>query len=250
VVLRHSVELSLNTFFAALSWAKCGEPHLIFAGGERYIPPSAQATVNGEAYEELSNLGLVNGNMLTEDFEHTLHVLNNADHEYFAFTRAGDNSHNLLTAISGKFAVTAGHYRECVWIEPSLRENPAESLITNLPDFPAAQFTAFSLTQKEWHDLHADQNPDQNRYSPTPVPTRAARKLQAFTQQDCHGLAEIHSSHRKSNGGKEHATNSLAYLDTDAGRVGIQTTGRENNKYINVFPGEPRQLMNRLTGTR
>jgi len=228
-----------------MRWAQCGDLHAIFTGGEVYLPPAARENFNHEAYEELANLGLIQGNVLTEEFEHTLQVLGKPDIEYFAFTRSQDETHDVLTAISGKFAVLARRYGHRVWIEPVWLENPAESLIRALPEFPAAHFTSFSLAQSEWRALHAAPDP----YRADPVPTRMARKLQEIFQQPCHGVAEIGCVRIKSTVDNSRSQDSLVYLDTESGRVGIHISSGKDSKYLTVFPGEPGQLLSRMTGS-
>ena len=243
MVLRRQVELTLNTLLTAMKQAGCGEPHPIFAGGLRYVPPSAAAGVNRAAFEELSEFGFTEGNKLTSDFEDVLHILGQPRTEYFAYARDTSEQYGVLVAVRGRTGVTAVCQGERVWLQETGEDHPG-AVVANLPACEPARFTPFSLPQEEFTREEFD-----DVYESSPARSREARELDEVFQQPYYGLGEFHAA-RRANGTRVEAHDTLTYLDLDAGRVAIGMTGQRGNKYITVLPGEPRSLAQRLGSLR
>ncbi|MEU5257558.1 ESX secretion-associated protein EspG [Amycolatopsis sp. NPDC021455] len=241
------VELSLDTLLTAMRQVGCGEPHQIFAGGLRYIPPSSINHVNREAFEELSQYSLTQGNRFTPEFEEVLHLLDRPATEYFAYARDMDEQIGVLVAVRGRFAVTALCQGERVWLKTVSPDNdPVDALVANLPEYAAAQFTPFSIPQNEFrreeeaHDL----------YDTGPTRSREAQQLDEIFGQPYFGVGQFYAAKRSNGGPRTLTRDSLSYLDVEAGRVAVLLSGAPGNRYITVLPGEPGLLGQKVASLR
>lgn len=242
-MLRQKVELTLNTLLTALRQIGGGDPHPVFAGGLRYVPPSSMAGVNRAAFEELSEFGFTQGNGFVSDFEDVLYILDRPQTEYFAYVRAKTEQYGVLVAVRGRSAVTAVCQGERVWLQEAGEDQPG-ALVAHLPDFQPARFKPFSLSQEEFNREEVD-----DLYESSPARSREARELDEVFQQPYYGLGELHAA-KRAGGTRTETQDTLTYLDIDAGRVAIAMTGRPGNKYISVGPGEPGSLAQRLGSLR
>jgi hypothetical protein len=246
VVLKQ-VEFSLNTLLTAMRQVGCGEPHQVFAGGLRYIPPSAANQVNRESFEELSQFGFTQGNGFTSEFEDVLHLLDRPATEYFAYARDMDEQIGVLVAVEGRYAVTAVCQGERVWLKTVGRDNsPVDALVANLPQYAPANFTPFSLPQSDFQQ--AEEVDD--LYDNGPARSLEARRLDEIFGQPYFGVGQFYAAKRANGGPRTLARDSLNYLDVDAGRVAIELSGAPGNRYITVLPGEPGLLGQKVAALR
>ncbi|WP_245959668.1 ESX secretion-associated protein EspG [Prauserella flavalba] len=216
-------ELPLHTLLTAMTWAGCGEPHAIFSGGVRYVPPAAARQVDREAFERLTEQGLTVGKALDPDFEDVLHVLDRPHTEYFAHIRSGDTQYGVLVAIRGRSAVLARHRDRTVHLR--------------------------SLGDRDYPTVLAGQLP---RYRPAPVETFSLPKgdLDGLARllDNPRGMGFLHVARRAGGGERVEAPAPVGYLDSDTGRLGF--THAEGGGHLTVFAGEPGQLAARLTAVR
>jgi ESX secretion-associated protein EspG len=246
VVLKQ-VEISLNTLLTAMRQVGCGEPHQVFAGGLRYIPPSSTSQVNREAFEELSQYGLTQGNVFTPGFEEVLHLLDRPTTEYFAYARDMDEQFGVLVAVQGRFAVTALCQDERVWLKTvSPDSSPVDALVANLPQYVPARFTPFSLPQDEFR---REEEVD-DLYDTGPTRSRVAQQLDEIFDQPYYGVGQFYAAKRVNGGPRTLTQDSLSYLDVDAGRVAVELSGTPGNRYITVLPGEPGLLGQKVAALR
>ncbi|GAB3479726.1 ESX secretion-associated protein EspG [Amycolatopsis cihanbeyliensis] len=240
MAVRHLLELSLDTVLTAMARAGCGRPHVVFAGGAHYISPEAKGEVEAEALDELDALGVIRGTELTEDFADTLHLLDRPDTEYYAFLRTGDVQYTALVAARGRAAVVAAHRDGRVWLAPAEDNDLTTTLAAQLPEFPPADFTPFSVRQEEFTRLeHAD------AYERS----RDASTMAALLEPPHYGLGYLHVA-RHAGGKREEAESTLSYLDAEAGRIGIELSGPPGNRYLNLFPGDAGRLAGKVASVR
>ncbi|MFC4082867.1 ESX secretion-associated protein EspG [Amycolatopsis samaneae] len=230
----------------AMRNAGCGDPPQIFAGGLRYIPPSAANQVNREALEELGQFGFARGDRLTGEFEDILHTIDRPESEYFAVARDMDEQIGILVAVAGGVTVTALCSGERVWLkEVTDRQQPPEVLVANLPEYAPARFPAFSLPQDEFRADGGD-----GRYERSEDRTRTARMLDDVFNQPYYGLGQFTVAKRTRGGQREVARDQLSYIDIDSGRVVMELSGAPGNRYITVLPGEPGLLAQKIASLR
>ncbi|MEU0530331.1 ESX secretion-associated protein EspG [Amycolatopsis tolypomycina] len=246
-MVHKQVELSLNTLLTAMRQAGCGEPHQIFAGGLRYIPPSSVKQVNRAAFEELSQYGFTQGDRFTSEFEEILHLLDRPATEYFAYARDMKEQIGVLVAVQGRFAVTALCQGDRVCLKTvSPDNNPVDALIANLPPYAPARFTPLSIPQEEFRRKEdAD-----DIFDSDPARSRDARQLDEIFGQPHYGLGEFYAARRSPGGSRTMARDSMSYLDVEAGRVAMTLTGSPGNRYITVLPGEPGLLAQQVAALR
>ncbi|MGW4057326.1 ESX secretion-associated protein EspG [Amycolatopsis sp. NPDC004747] len=241
------VELSLDTLLTAMRQAGCGDPHQIFAGGLRYIPPSSANQVDREAFEELSQYGFTQGRGFTPGFEEVLELLDRPPTEYFAYARNMDEQFGVLVAVRGQFAVTVLCQGERVWLKTvSPDRSPVDALVANLPRCAPADLTPFSLPQDEFR--HEEEGSD--IYDDAPARSRAARQLDEIFGQPYFGVGQFYAAKRENGGARTLTQDSLGYLDLETGRVAIHLSGTPGNRYLTVLPGEPGLLGQKLAALR
>ncbi|WP_216210646.1 ESX secretion-associated protein EspG [Amycolatopsis aidingensis] len=240
MAVRHLLELSLDTLLSAMAQTGCGRPHVVFAGGAHYISPEIRAEVDREILDELGSLGLVRGRELTGDFEDTLHLLDRPDTEYYTFIRTGDVQYTALVAAKGRDAVAAAHRDGTVWLGPAEDNDLTGTLAAQLPDFPPAEFTPFSVRQEEFAALERADAYERSR---------DASAMAALLEPPHYGLGYLHVA-RRAAGGREEASATLSYLDAEAGRIGIELSGPPGNQYLNLFPGDADRLAGKIASIR
>ncbi|AXB46702.1 ESX secretion-associated protein EspG [Amycolatopsis albispora] len=242
MVIGHRTEISLNTLLTAMRWTGYDHPHLVFAGGERYIPPSASTGLEKAAMDELRDLGFAAGNRLTGDFEDTLHLLNRPPIEYFAHVRTRDESYEILVAGHDRTAVVAVHQDERVWLKPYRGKDAATLLVDHLPSFPAASFTPFTVPRHEMAEANGVQGIYDEKRSRSPE----AKELDEIFSVPHYGSGLLHAARRDYRGDRHQAPSGLSYLDLDAGRVGLASGGPRGNEHIVVLPGDRSRLSEKV----
>lgn len=223
-----NAEFSLNTLLTAMRTTGCGDPHPVLAGGLRYIPPSAKAAVNREAFEELSPYGFTQGDGFTPEFEEILRLIDNPARELFAYARDTTGQIGVLVASKGRTTVSLvcrGDRVELEGVSPDV--HPADALVAKLPACAPASIKPFSLPQEDFKDTQETSD----IFDDAPARSREAQELDALFQQPYYGVGQLYADDK-----------TLNYLDLDAGRVGFALA----DGYISVLPGEPRQLSGKL----
>lgn len=245
MVLARPVEITLDTLLTAFRHAGCGDPHLIFAGGLRYIPPSSRNGEDRAAFEELGGLGFTEGKRLTSDFEDVLHILDRPNTEYYATVRTETEQYSALVAVRGRAAVTAICEGDRVWLKSVRTADRAAALVLNLPEYPPARFAPFSLPQDDFK-LGAGSD----LYDEPESRSREARRLDEVFEQPYFGVGFFAAAKRPDGGKRVEATDGLTYLDLEAGRVAMHVAGSPRNRYITVLPGEPTLLAQKVAALR
>ncbi|EMD29102.1 ESX secretion-associated protein EspG [Amycolatopsis azurea] len=245
MVLARPVEITLDTLLTAFRHAGCGDPHLIFAGGLRYVPPSSRNGEDRAAFEELGGLGFTEGKRLTSDFEDVLHVLDRPDTEYYATLRTEAEQYSVLVAVRGRAAVTAICEGGRVWLKGVRTADRAAALVMNLPEYPPARFAPFSLPQDDFKPGEGNE-----LYDEPESRSREARRLDEVFEQPYFGVGFFAAAKRSDGGRRTEAVDGLSYLDLDAGRVAMHVTGAPRNRYITVLPGEPVLLAQKVAALR
>jgi hypothetical protein len=239
VVLK--AEISLDTLLTALRQAGCGDPHAVFAGGLRYVPPSAAPRIDRAAFEELSAHCFTQGDGFTPEFDDLLHLLDRPATEFFAYARDLTEQIGILVAARGRTAVTAVCQGTRVWLKGVPPDtHPVDALVANLPPFRAAEFTPFTLPQQDFREP-----PASDVFDDAPARSRAAQRLDDLLKQRHVGIGQLYAANRV-DGQRNEAKDSLSYLDVDAGRVGIGLV----DEYITVVPGDPVVLGRKLAALR
>ncbi|MFJ1762285.1 ESX secretion-associated protein EspG [Amycolatopsis sp. NPDC088138] len=223
-------DISLDTLLTALRQAGCGEPHPVFAGGLRYVPPSAARETSRAAFEELSGHCFTQGDGFTPEFDDVLHLLDRPSTEFFAYARDLTEQIGVLVAARGRTAVTAVCQGSRVWLKGVPPDtHPVDALIANLPPYRAADIRPFSLPQQDFRE-----QPAGDVFDDAPARSRDAQKLDDLVSQQHHGMGQFYAA-KQVDGQRQEARDSLSYLDVDAGRVGIGLA----DEHITVMPGDP-----------
>lgn len=221
-----NAEFSLHTLLTAMRDVGCGDPHPVFAGGLRYVPPSAAKRVGREAFEELSEYGFTQGDGFTPEFEDVLHLIDNPAYSFYAYARDLTGQIGILatrnvTVVCRGDRVTLGSHDT----------HPADALVAHLPAYPAVNIKPFTLSQE---DFNGPQDVS-DVFDDAPARSREAEELDALFQRPHEGLGQLYADHKTGD-------STVSYLDLDEGRVGIALA----DGYISVMPGDRKQLSHKL----
>jgi hypothetical protein len=217
---------SLNTLLTAMRNVGCGDPHPVFAGGLRYVPPSAKQQITREAFEELSPYGFTQGDGFTPEFEDVLHLIDQPAKEFVAYARNTTEQIGVLVAVKGRSKVSVVCRGAQVELADIDDVHPTDALVALLPECRPAAIKPFSLPQGDFRDP-----PASDIFDDAPARSREAQELDALFQQPHYGVGQLQTE------GK-----TVSYLDLKAGRVGIAVA----DGYISVLPGENKNLSHKL----
>ncbi|MCR6485360.1 ESX secretion-associated protein EspG [Amycolatopsis sp. OK19-0408] len=212
-------EFSLNTLLTAMRNVGCGDPHPVFAGGLRYVPPAGKGKADREAFEELSEYGFTQGDGFTPEFEDVLHLIDRPARQLHGYARDMTEQFGILVAVNGRSAVSVLCRGQKIELT-GLTIDPVDALVAALPVYPSADLKAFSLPQEDFR-----KPPESDIFDDAPARSREAQELDAILQQPYYGIGQLYSDDRDQ---------TLSYLDLDAGRVGITLA----DGYISVLPGD------------
>ncbi|WP_024876408.1 ESX secretion-associated protein EspG [Saccharomonospora piscinae] len=226
-----AAELTLHTVLDALSRIGCHTPHPVFAGGARYVPPSAAARVAAGTLDELAAAGLTRGERLTPEFEDVLHVLARPHTEYIAHTRSGRAEHSALVAARGRSVVVAVRCDTRVRLDTATAHLLPDLLVDTLPGWDEPEeFEPFTVPAQRLRDGDAQE----------------AHVLHDLLSRPEHGIGYLRVARQPDGGERVRAAGVVCYLDLDVGRVGLHRAG----EHIAVFPGSPSRLASRVAALR
>jgi hypothetical protein len=231
---RRTVELSVYPLISLIRKEKLGEPHPLFAGGERYVSPRFAADAERILREELASHGLGDRAALT-DFVEKLALVQRAGTEYYGWMTNGDKKYATLVAASGRRAVAVMRAGELVTFERIDSEELVNEFVYRLPDVRPGDGAAVSVRAA---DVGARQSGAILRRSQPNRPD-AARRLEALLQEPRLGGAKLYAAKRDPDGNRRRSPEWLTLLDLISGRWLVHPTLGRGERTINAAPGSP-----------
>ena len=105
-----AVSISVFPLLSLMRKENLGEPHAVFAGGERYVSPRFAAQAEQVLQQELAEAGLGDRRDYLE-FVDLVTVVQQATVEYYGWVTAVDEDYSVLVASHGRRAVLLGAVR-------------------------------------------------------------------------------------------------------------------------------------------
>lgn len=229
---RRTVELSVFPLISLIRKEKLGEPHPVFAGGERYVSPRFTAEAERVVREELAGHGLGDRTALA-DFVEKLALVQQAGTEYYGWMTHGEQKYATLVAASGRRAVAVMRARDLVTFERVDSEELVNEFVYRLPDVGAGTGAPIAVRAA---DIGARQSGAIMRRSQPSRPD-GARRLEALLQEPRLGGAKLYAANRDQDGNRRRSREWLTLLDLISGRWLVHPTLGRGERTIHAAPG-------------
>ncbi|MFI7677071.1 ESX secretion-associated protein EspG [Actinophytocola sp. NPDC049390] len=229
------VELSVHPLLSLIRKERMGEPHPVFAGGERYVSPRFAEEAERAVAQELRDAGLGERRDYGE-FLDLLGVVQHANLEYYGWITTADEAYSVLVASRGRAAVLVVRSGTRVRFEPCELDRMVETLVWRLPDVGVARGEAFSVPQNDFHAPRGRTDGGVMRRS-APARPEGARHLDALLRLERITVAKFYAARRDASGERQRSQRWLTVLDTVEGRWALSVTHARRQEWIHVAPG-------------
>jgi hypothetical protein len=242
------VELPVLALAGLLRRENLGDPHAIFAGGERYVSPRFADEAEAVLRDELAAAGL-GGRDALYDFLDTLALVQRASVEFYGWVSSHDEDFALLTAASGRRAVAVVRTGDRVRFEVADPERPAEGLVHRLPDVRAGLGDSISVLDTEFR-ARGGREPGSIMRRSGSGRSDGARRLDALLKEPRTGGAKLYAAVRDRAGVRMRSAEWLTVLDLAGGRWVVYPTLGRGARAINAVPATPQLLAAKLDELR
>ncbi len=242
---RRLVELSVLPLVSLLQRENLGDPHAVFAGGERYVSPRFADETAALLRQELAGAGL-GGRDDLYDFVDTLALVQRATTEFYGWVTSGDENYAVLTAATGRRGVTVVRSGDRVRFEVTEPDRLVEALVHRLPNVRAGAGDAVSVLATEFGSRSGRAAGSIMRRTGSGR-SDGARRLDALLKEPRVGGAKLYAAARDRAGVRSRSAEWLTVLDLAAGRWVVYPTLGRGERAINAVPATPHVLAAKLS---
>jgi hypothetical protein len=240
-----AVEISVFPLFSIIQKENLGEPHAIFAGGERYVSPRFAAEAERVLQQELKAAGLEDRQDYLA-FVDLVNVVQRATTEFYGWVIGVGDDYGVLVASHGRQAVGVVRSGESVRVERCELDRMVDALVWQLPDIPVARGDAISVGHAEFHASYSRVSGSVMRRAAGARP-ESARRLDALLDARRASVTKLYAAKRDLSGVRQRSGRWLTVLDlVDGGRWALSVTHARQQKWINAAPGTPQVIGERL----
>jgi hypothetical protein len=236
-----AVEIPVFPLISLIQKENLGQPHPVFAGGERYVSPRFAAEAERVIERELKEAGIGD----YPDFVDLVGVVQRAEVEYYGWVTTSAESSGLLVASVGRSTVLLTRSGEQIRFERCDFDRALDSFVSRLPETPAARGDSFSVGHSEFHTPRSRVAGSVLRRS-APARPEGARKLDALLDTQRLSVAKLYAAKRNGDGDRQRSAQWLTVLDLVAGRWAISVTRSRHGRWITVAPGSPQVVADQL----
>lgn len=240
-----AVEFSVVPLLSVVRKENLGEPHAIFAGGERYVSPRFAEEAERVLQQELRDAGLGERSDYLE-FIDLMAVVQQATLEYYGWVTAVGEAYAVLAASVGRDAALVVRRGERVLVERVEIEKMIERLVYRLPDVPVGRGDGFSVSNTDFSAPKNRLAGSLMRRSASARP-ELARRLDALIDAQRLAVTKLYAAKRDARGARTRADQWVTVLDLVEGRWALTVTTQRGEKWINAAPGTDQVLAARLT---
>ncbi|WP_208297611.1 ESX secretion-associated protein EspG [Actinophytocola oryzae] len=234
----------MSPLFSLLQKENLGEPHTIFAGGERYFSPRFSRVAAEVFRRELAEAGLGNEADYL-DFVDMVGVVQRATTEFYGWVTGVDEHYGILVASHGRHAVSLRRSGDSVSFERCDAERTLDTLVANLPDVPAGQGDAISVSHADFHA--GSRAPGSVMRRSSAARPEAARRLDALLDVRRRFVTKIYAAKKDDQGVRTRSSRWVTVLDLVDGRWVLSVGQSRQERWIRVAPGTPRLISDRLS---
>lgn len=238
------VELSVFPLLSLMQKENLGEPHAVFAGGERYVSPRFSAHAERVVRQELDDAGL-GGREEFDSFVDLINVVQRASVEYYGWVTTTDEAYSVLVASHGRTAVLVVRSGERVRFERCDLDRMVETLVWRLPDVGVAHGEPFSVRHTDFHAPRGRAEGSVMRRSSSARP-EGARRLDALLKGQRVTVAKLYAAKRDMNGVRQRSDRWLTVLDLVEGRWALSVSQVRGERWINAAPGTHQHIADRV----
>lgn len=229
------IELTTHAMFRLLRRDNLGEPHPVFAGGERYYSPRfshPDDDVSGGDRDELYD---------------TLALIQRASVEYYGWVEHAETSYGLLVAAIGRDTVLATRTGDRITLEPADPDRLTESLVRRLPAAAPGRGESITVRATDYAASSGDTGGGFRMDLPASARRPEARRLDNLMALPRIGGGKLYAARRAHGGQRERSTDWLSYLDLRGyGRWLVYATGSSGERALNAAAATPALLANKL----
>lgn len=230
-----TVELSVFPLLSLMQKENLGEPHAVFAGGERYVSPRFADQAARVVQQELQDAGLGERGEF-DSFLDLVNIVQRASLEYYGWVTTSDEAYSVLVAAYGRNAVLVVRSGERVRFERCDPDRMAETLVWRLPDNGVAHGEPFSVRHADFHAPRGRAEGSVMRRS-SPARPEGARRLDALLNAPRLAVAKLYTAKRDMNGVRQRSERWLTVLDLVDGRWALSVSQMRGERWINAAPG-------------
>lgn len=241
---RRGVELPVLALVSLLRRENLGDPHAIFAGGERYVSPRFADEAAALLRHELADAGL-GGRDVLDDFVDRLALVQRAAVEFYGWVSTEHGDYALLAASAGRRAIVVTRTGDSVRLEPADPDRLVETLVRRLPDVPPGHGDSVSVLAAEFAS-RGDRQPGSIMRRSGSGRSDQARRLDALLKEPRLGGAKLYAAARDRAGVRSRSVEWLTVLDLVTGRWVVYPTLGRGERAINAVPGTPQLLATKL----
>lgn len=239
-----AVEISISPLFSLLQRENLGEPHTIFAGGERYFSPRFATQAERVVQQELADAGLGEKRDYL-DFVDLVNVVQQASAEFYGWVGGVEDDYGVLVASHGRQGVCLVRSGDSVRFERCDAERMIETLLSRLPDVPAARGDSFSVSHADFHAAPSLASGSVMRRAAAARPEKA-RQLDALLLLRRLYVTKLYAAKRDASGVRHRSDRWVTILDTVDGRWALSVNQSRHEKWINASPAAPAVIADRL----
>lgn len=239
-----SIELPVFPLLSLMQKENMGEPHAVFAGGERYVSPRFSAEAERVVRRELENSGL-GGTADFDAFLELVDIVQRATLEYYGWVTTTDESYCVLVATFGRAAVLVVRSGQRVRFERCEPDRLAETLVWRLPDVGVAHGEPFSVRHTDFHAPRGRAEGSVMRRSVAARP-EGARRLDTLLKSRRVAVAKLYAAKRDVNGVRQRSDRWLTVLDLVDGRWALSVSQVRGEQWINAAPGTHQHVADKL----
>jgi hypothetical protein len=238
-----AVELSVFPLLSVIQREKLGEPHTIFAGGERYVSSRFAEEAAQALQRELADAGYGERQDYLA-FIDTLAIVQRAELEYYGWVTATDITYSVLVASVGRVAVTVVRSGDRVVFERGDADRIADSLVYKLPDVGAGKGDLIAVNASDFTaSLRARGSVMRRSSAARP---EAARRLDALLTTQRLSVAKLYAARRDASGVRTRSERWLTVLDLVDGRWAMSVSQARGHRWIHAAPGTDQHVAGKL----
>lgn len=237
------VEISVSPLFSLLQKENLGEPHTIFAGGERYYSPRFATQAEKVIQQELADAGLGDKRDYL-DFVDMVTVAQHATAEFYGWVVGVERDYGVLVASLGRQAICLVRSGEVVRVERWAPDRMIAALVERLPDAPVGRGDTISVGHAEFHARSRAPGSLMRRAGGTR--SDGARRLDVLLQAQRRHVTKLYAAKRDANGVRQRSERWVTVLDLVDGRWALTVTQSRREKWIHASPATPALITDRL----